>query len=186
MKKILYTIALSIGLLFAPSFSEENAVLVDLSRTQLVERDYHVTKTLREEKCLTEVIYYEAGNQSEIGKEAVALVVMNRVGQKHRPKTVCGVIAQAHVVEDRKICQFSFWCGAKYKPNKVAWEESQKIARRVLRGYVRKELSDMNGVLFYHAAYVRPGWAKHKERVVRIGDHIFYREPHVQNLSSGK
>jgi spore germination cell wall hydrolase CwlJ-like protein len=164
----------------------DNLTIVNPPIEVLTERQKQIIHNLKEEACLTEAIYYEAGNQSEVGKEAVALVVMNRVAEKHRPNTVCGVVAQAHVVQDRKVCQFSFWCEAKYKPNKVAWEESQKIARRVLRGYVRKELSDMNGVLFYHAAYVRPGWAKHKERVVRIGDHIFYREPYVQNLSSGK
>lgn len=177
MKKILYTIILSVGILLGPSISEENAVLVDLSRTELVERNYNVMKTVKEEKCLTEAIYYEAGNQSEIGKEAVALVVMNRVGQKHRPKTICGVIAQAHVIEDRKICQFSFWCENKYKPNKAAWAESQRIAHRVLTNYWKRDiLSQYQSAVYYHADYVRPKWRKSKVFLGKIDKHLFYGE----------
>lgn len=178
MKKTLYSIILSVGLLLGPSLSEEHAVLVDLSRTELVERDYNVAKTLKEEKCLTEAIYYEAGNQSEIGKEAVALVVMNRVAEKHRPNTVCGVIAQAHVIENRRVCQFSFWCEHKYKPNAAKWEESQRIARRVLTNYWKRTVMlEYRDAVYYHARYVKPKWAKQKVRIGAIGDHIFYKEP---------
>jgi len=177
MKKLLYCVVLFIGFLLGPSLSEEHAMLVDLSRTELVERNYNVTKTLKEEKCLTEAIYYEAGNQSEIGKEAVALVVMNRVAQKHRPNTVCGVVAQAHVVQDRKVCQFSFWCENKYKPNKVAWEDSKKIARRVLTNYWKGAiLIQYSTAMYYHADYVRPKWRKSKVFLGKIDNHLFYGE----------
>jgi len=30
-------------------------------------------------------------------------------------------------------------------------------------------------VLHYHATYVRPDWSKERERVARIGRHVFYR-----------
>lgn len=178
MNKLLYCAILVAGFLLVPSLSEEHAVLVDLSRTELVERNYNVAKTIKEEKCLTEAIYYEAGNQSEIGKEAVALVVMNRVAQKRRPNTICGVIAQAHVVEDRKICQFSFWCEHKYKPNKAAWEESQRIAHRVLTNYWKRDiLSQYQTAVYYHADYVRPKWRKSKVFLGKIDNHLFYGEP---------
>jgi len=177
MKKTIFTSIICAVCLFGPSLAHENAVLVDLSRTQLVERNYNVAKTLKEEKCLTEAIYYEAGNQSEIGKEAVALVVMNRVAEKHRPNTVCGVVAQARVVQDRKVCQFSFWCEAKYKPNKVAWEESQKIARRVLTNYWKRDiLLQYQTAVYYHADYVRPKWRKSKVFLGKIDNHLFYGE----------
>jgi len=177
MKKTLSTAILCAGFLLGPSIHDEQAVLVDLSRTQLVERNYKVVATLKEEKCLTEAIYYEAGNQSEIGKEAVALVVLNRVGAHKRPKTICGVIAQAHVVDDRKICQFSFWCSPKYKPNKEQWNESQKIAHRVLQSYWKRDiLSQYQSALYYHADYVHPKWRKSKVFLGKIDRHLFYGE----------
>jgi spore germination cell wall hydrolase CwlJ-like protein len=152
-------------------------MLVDLSRTELVERNYNVMKTTKEEKCLTEAIYYEAGNQSEIGKEAVALVVMNRAGSKHRPNTICGVVAQAHVIENRKVCQFSFWCENKYKPNKAKWEESQQIAHRVLTNYWKRDIiSQYQTAVYFHADYVRPKWRKTKVFLGKIDNHLFYGE----------
>ena len=32
-----------------------------------------------------------------------------------------------------------------------------------------------DGALFYHATYVKPGWAKMKTRTAKIEDHIFYK-----------
>ena len=61
MKKLLVITIMCAGFLLGPWLSEENAKLVDLSRTELVERNYRVQATLKEERCLTEAIYYEAG-----------------------------------------------------------------------------------------------------------------------------
>jgi spore germination cell wall hydrolase CwlJ-like protein len=178
MNHILFIVIMTAALLFGPELGVEQAQLVDLTRTNLVEWNYNVSKTIKEEKCLTEAIYYEAGNQSEIGKEAVALVILNRVGQKHRPKTICGVIAQAHVIEDRKICQFSFFCETKRKPMKETWNQSQQVAHRVLTNYWNRDIiSQYQDAVYYHARYVHPKWAKHKVRVGMIEDHIFYKEP---------
>jgi len=136
------------------------------------------TPTLQDEKCLTQAIYYEAGNQSVIGKEAVAWVVLNRVGRRGYPKTVCGVIAQSHKVEFIKVCQFSFWCESRRKPERVLWNESQEIAHRVLQNIGNRAILDQYGdATYYHARYVHPAWAKHKIRLGVIEDHIFYREP---------
>lgn len=132
----------------------------------------------REERCLTEAIYYEAGNQSEIGKEAVALVVMNRLNDPRRPNTVCGVITQAHIVKERKVCQFSFWCETKRKPEKEMWEESLKIAQRVLQNYWKRDIIlHYNNAVYYHASYVHPKWRTSKVFVGKIDQHLFYREP---------
>lgn len=112
-----------------------------------------------------------------MGKEAVAVVILNRVGQKGYPRTICGVVRQAHVVNDRKICQFSFWCFAKRKPIKEVWKESQLIARRVLQNsWERDILSQFNDAMYFHADYVRPYWKKHMIFVGKIGNHLFYKE----------
>lgn len=177
MTHILFICVITVALLFGPELAVEEAQLVDLSRTNLIERNYQVAKSLKEEKCLTEAIYYEAGNQSEIGKEAVALVILNRVGQKHRPKTICGVIAQAHVIDDRKICQFSFFCEPKRKPMKATWEESHKVAHRVLTSYWHRDImSQYQSAVYFHADYVKPKWRKTKVFLGKIDNHLFYGE----------
>jgi spore germination cell wall hydrolase CwlJ-like protein len=134
--------------------------------------------TDKEEYCLTQAIYYEAGNQSILGKEAVAWVVLNRVGRPGYPKTVCGVIAQSSKHENTKVCQFSFWCENRYKPNKVLWNESNQIAKRVLKNVGVHAIIDQYGdATYYHADYVRPKWRKTKEFLGKIENHLFYREP---------
>ena len=47
---------------------------------------------MRSLDCLTQAIYYEAGNQSEDGQRAVAQVVLNRVRHPVWPNSVCGVV----------------------------------------------------------------------------------------------
>jgi spore germination cell wall hydrolase CwlJ-like protein len=177
MKRLFFFILVVAAIFLGPSLSEEKATLVDLSRSQFTEKEFKVAKSIREEKCLTEAIYYEAGNQSEIGKEAVALVIMNRVNDPRRPNTICGVITQAHVIDDRKICQFSFWCEPKRKPMKESWEESQKIAHRVLTSYWRRDIiSQYQTAVYYHADYVKPKWRKSKVFLGKIDNHLFYGE----------
>jgi spore germination cell wall hydrolase CwlJ-like protein len=177
MKITLLTSVLTFIILLSFPLGQEDAQLVDLSRTQFVERNFQVVKNLKEERCLTEAIYYEAGNQGELGKEAVALVVLNRVGAPKRPKTICGVVSQAHVVQDVKICQFSFWCETKRKPVPEVWKESQKIAQRVLQNYWKRDiLSKYDKAVYFHADYVKPQWRKHKVYLGKIDKHLFYGE----------
>ncbi len=155
----------------------ENLAIVNPPKEVLTERQKQIIHELKEEACLTEAIYYEAGNQSEIGKEAVALVIMNRVGARHRPKTVCGVVTQAHIVNSRRICQFSYWCEPKMKPSKQVWKESQRIAHQVLKTYRKQnKVSQYDGAVYYHANYVKPKWSSQKRFLGRIENHLFYGE----------
>ena len=43
-------------------------------------------------RCLTDAIYYEAANEPVEGQRAIAQVIVNRVRDKHFPKSVCGVV----------------------------------------------------------------------------------------------
>jgi spore germination cell wall hydrolase CwlJ-like protein len=138
-------------------------------------------QTASEETCLTQAIYYEAGNEPSLGKEAVALVILNRLGQKPYARTICGVVHQSLQVNGQKICQFSYHCLPKYKPNPDRWKESQSIARKSLKNiFTRDTLMRIRDSRYFHATYVNPRWAKQKLYVTQIGDHIFYQEPPAQ------
>jgi spore germination cell wall hydrolase CwlJ-like protein len=119
-------------------------------------------------KCLADNIYYESGYEPFNGKVAVAQVTMNRVRNGSFPNTVCGVVYQKY----SGVCQFSWVCQPKRKPNRAAYQEAKEIAARVYDGAIR--LRDVRTALYFHADYVDPYWKKHKIYLAQIGRHIFY------------
>ncbi len=124
-------------------------------------------------KCLTQAIYYEAANESETGKKAVAQVILNRMRHPTYPNSVCGVIYQGST---RPGCQFSFACdGSLFRtPSRAGWQDAQRVAKLALNGGVE---SAVGMATHYHADYVFPKWAKKLPKVEKIGTHIFYRWP---------
>jgi N-acetylmuramoyl-L-alanine amidase len=118
----------------------------------------------RDVECLALNVYYEARGESLAGQYAVAEVTLNRRASLGYPKTVCEVVYQKGA--------FS-WTGEKvYEPGGREWQRAQKVAEEV---YYRRRAAALPGVLHYHATHVRPQWAKERERVARIGRHVFYR-----------
>ena len=117
--------------------------------------------------CLAMNVYHEARNQDIAGQVAVAQVTMNRVASPDYPDTVCGVVNQHK--------QFSwYWDGKSDVPqHEEAWQRAQMVAKGVLAGSGH---SDLEGVMHYHALYVKPYWAKEMQMVAQIGDHVFYTE----------
>lgn len=165
--------------------ADGQAKFLELGNSKFAEATFQIPRSQKDERCLTEAIYYEAGNQSEIGKEVVALVIMNRVMSPRHPKTICGVVTQAHVVEiqaedgplKKLICQFSFHCEPKYKPNRQGWAESEKVAHRVLTSLWHREVLDQfRNAVYFHADYVNPKWRKTKVFLGKIDRHLFYGE----------
>lgn len=134
--------------------------------------------------CLRTNIYFEAGNQSDRGMKAVALVTLNRTKTKHYPPTVCGVVkAWAYNKRGKKVCQFSWYCDGKSDvPNLdnplevIAWERATMVALQAMQG----EIEDFLGrATHYHAHYVNPKWANVPERyrhLAVVGSHLFYRD----------
>ncbi|MDJ0642096.1 MAG: cell wall hydrolase [Erythrobacter sp.] len=124
-------------------------------------------------KCMTQAVYYEAANETETGKRAVAQVVMNRMRHPAYPNSVCGVIYQG---VNARVCQFSFTCDGALlrKPLQRQWSESLQVAEDALAG---KQLPDVGTATHYHADYVVPKWAFTLEKLKVIGTHIFYRFP---------
>ncbi len=126
----------------------------------------------RAEQCLTQAIYYEAGNEPTDGKRAVAQVILNRVRSNAFPNSVCGVVYQGS--QKQTGCQFTFTCdGALNRtPNPRSWQSAREIAAAALHGYV---FAPVGHATHYHANYVVPYWASSMAKVTVIGAHLFYR-----------
>ena len=149
---------------------------------------------LQEVECLAKNMYYEARDQGTAGKIAVTNVVLNRIKDKRFPNTICEVVQQGptreswktkkdkNIPEEERIyypikhrCQFSWYCdGASDDPkNKEKYEEAYLLSLNIVdKKFPLMDITD--GALFYHADYVRPAWARTKQRTTEIGDHILY------------
>lgn len=126
-------------------------------------------------ECLARNIYYEAGAESITGKMAVAFVTLNRMHNPAFPRSACGVVYQGAADGDN-VCQFSWACSSMpaIELGSVAWEESKRIAARVLA--LRNKIDDpTNGSLYFHNGSVKPKWADKSRFVAKIDNHYFYR-----------
>ena len=119
--------------------------------------------------CLAMNIYFEARSESTLGQHAVAQVTMNRVASDKYPNSVCDVVWQSG--------QFSWTNDGKsdVPKNKEAWEKAKHIAKLTLEDSTRERFFIPPEVLYYHANYVKPYWAKKFVVVKKYGNHIFYR-----------
>lgn len=123
-------------------------------------------------QCLAEAVYYEAAREPEVGQEAVAQVVLNRMRHPAYPKSVCGVVYQGSARATG--CQFTFTCDGslRFAPEPTLWKRARAVAERALNGYVDKTVGSAT---HYHARYVAPYWAPTLVKMTQVGQHIFYR-----------
>jgi len=133
---------------------------------------------MRSLDCLTQAIYYEAGNQNEDGMRAVAQVVLNRVRHPSWPNSVCGVVYQGPMRAGGG-CQFTFTCDGSLArtPVPTLWARARQYAAEALAG---RTYPGVGLSTFYHANYVFPRWAPRLVKTATIGAHIFYRLPGLQ------
>jgi|TARA_A100001391_G_C5061408_1_gene276133 spore germination cell wall hydrolase CwlJ-like protein len=117
-------------------------------------------------------VYFEARGESRAGKIAVALVTLNRVQSNRFPDDITNVVYQKY--------QFSWHSDGlsdKVKDLK-AWNNAIHIASYVLgiddKEYPYVDITD--GSLFYHSVKVNPLWANEGNIIVRIDNHLFYKE----------
>lgn len=127
----------------------------------------------KSEKCLTEVIYFEARGEAVRGQIAVAQVVLNRAFSGFYPNTVCGVVYQNK--HRHLACQFTFACdnNADVVKEPDMWERARKIARAMLDGQIW--LPEVAKSTHYHAYWVRPSWVNEMKKMYKTGVHTFYR-----------
>ena len=144
----------------------EKVITVDAITTQTSNYDERL-------KCMTEVIYYEAGGESFEGKTAVAQVVLNRTQHGAFPNDVCDVIYQKTMHRGKILCQFSWLCEHRRRSiDEAMWRESKYIANLALTMNVINVNIAIHNAIFFHSTSVRPGWKYNK--VNQIGNHIFY------------
>ena len=127
----------------------------------------------QEQRCLSAGIYFEARGESVKGQAAVAQVILNRVRNPAYPKSICGVVYQNEKWRNR--CQFSFACdGIKDRvASRDHYEMAEEVALAVTSGKIW--IPEVGSSTHYHATYVRPRWARTMEKMMKIGQHIFYR-----------
>jgi spore germination cell wall hydrolase CwlJ-like protein len=123
--------------------------------------------------CLARSIYWEAKGKDSADMEAVANVVMNRLGHEGFPDTVCAVVKQG---SETKSCQFSWWCDG--RPDTAQEETQYAIAKEIARKALNKQLPDRTGgAMYFHDRTVKPVWAKEYIKTAETGMFQFYK-PH--------
>lgn len=125
--------------------------------------------------CLADNIFFEAGNQSDLGKKAVGYVTINRLLSNNFASDLCGIVYQrsAHA------CQFSWVCKHRsIRQRKVKeadmWQRSLSVAHEIVYSYSPHH-DPTYGALFFHADYVSPPWSRRFFATTVINNHIFYR-----------
>ena len=134
------------------------------SLIDLVARHESATAGDRDIDCLAHAVYFEAKSEPLNGQLAVAQVILNRAKSGRFAPTVCGVVKQPS--------QFSFVRNGGFPPigNAGMWRRAVAIAQIAT---ARLWSSPAEGAMYFHASRVAPNWGK--QRLVTIGNHIFYR-----------
>jgi N-acetylmuramoyl-L-alanine amidase len=117
-----------------------------------------------ETECMAKAVHHEAANQSLQGQLAVAQLILNRIRSGVFPKTICGVVNQPG-----QFVRITKYQAPRQDPRWAVAVAISKIAEEGVAEAVAP------GALFFHAVYVHPNWRKKRERIARIGAHIFYR-----------
>jgi spore germination cell wall hydrolase CwlJ-like protein len=121
--------------------------------------------------CLSRTIYWEAKGGASEEMEAVASVVLNRLGHEGFPDTVCEVVKQG---SEKRPCQFSWWCDG--RSDQVEEENRYTIAKEIARKALNQELPDStNGALFFLDRSASLDWSKTYIKTKEIGSFMFYK-----------
>jgi len=121
--------------------------------------------------CLARAIYWEANRKDTAEMEAIAQVVMNRLGHTGFPNTICGVVKQGR---EQGSCQFSWWCDGRADD---AWEEEPYSHAKAIAGKAlnRQLKNTTDGAMYFHNRKITPNWSSEYIKTVEIGEHVFYK-----------
>ena len=142
-------------------------ISVSEKATNVVNKETTVA-CLQDVSCnkLAEAIIFEARGEPDIGKVAVAQVILNRTNDPRWGDSIKEVVHQPH--------QFSYLKDKhkQSKPTADDWDTARKIAHDVISGTISNPVGEAT---HYHATRVKPKWAKKLKPVAKIGQHVFYR-----------
>jgi len=121
----------------------------------------------RDLQCLAQAIYFEARGEPLDGQLAVGAVIVNRTTSGRYPSDYCSVVTQPG--------QFSFVHRGRIPSadeTSPSWTRARAVAQIAHQDLWHSAAGE---ALFFHARYVRPGWARTKVALATIDSHIFYR-----------
>lgn len=150
-------------------------ILIGFSGTSEARSYYHSCEYPDRQTGLTALacnVYFEARGESKAGKMAVALTTFNRVKSRRFPNSFVKVVYQPK--------QFSWYNdGLSDRITDLrSWNDALHISVYVL-GVEDKEypyIDITDGSLFYHTINIKPDWADKNNIIVRIDNHLFYKE----------
>lgn len=152
---------------------------VEEVRTSSIVEQAVMKKLLKEHRCLSDALYYEARGEGEKGQKAIAEVIFARLQKGKYGHSICAVVYEG---AGQPKCQFSFTCnGALHRPKQAgAWTKAQQLAARILTG---EELlkNATGGAINFHAISVDPVWAGELAKTAQIGNHVFYKQPKARS-----
>jgi spore germination cell wall hydrolase CwlJ-like protein len=121
--------------------------------------------------CLSRTIYWEAKGGESADMEAVAEVVLNRLGHDGFPDTVCGVVKQG---VEKKACQFSWWCDG--RSDQVKEDDRYSEAKEIARKALNQQITDRTkGAMYFHDRKVSPAWVKEYIKTAETKKFLFYK-----------
>jgi spore germination cell wall hydrolase CwlJ-like protein len=121
--------------------------------------------------CLARSIYWEAKGGEPADMEAVASVVLNRLGHEGFPDTVCKVVKQG---SEKHACQFSWWCDG--RSDHVDEDAPYATATEIARKALNQQLKDRtHGAMYFHSRKVRPDWSRKYIKTAETAEFLFYK-----------
>lgn len=129
--------------------------------------------TVREMACLNEAVYFEAGSESQRGKEAVAHAIINRVRTEGFPGDICQVIRQKGQFGYRSRGLKTFRFNPKNETLVKQLEDSAQASLRAALGSMDPTRGATHFVNPRIATDV--AWLSQMKKVVAIGNHAFYK-----------
>lgn len=128
--------------------------------------------------CLSLAIYFEARSDTTKSRTAVAEVVMDRANNDQR--NICKVVYKKNafgwVESNNKNNNYYLRKVNSHKgpKNKLAWEDSKKLANSVIKGKYKRVLPRRANHFYNPKIDPRPKWATNNRYVATIESHKYY------------
>ena len=132
----------------------------------------HVAKCKKSASCkiLAEAIVYEARGESDLGKAALAHLILTRVNKSPAGTTVYKVVTKPGAFQYR-VNRYT-----QERPTIDDWNKAYEVANRVMAGEIRSPIADATFVLSKSAPrYIKRSWDRRLQYVTTIGNHMYYK-----------